>query len=226
MLKKQRLIAKEPSKYQELSEQDKKVYQQHKQSYIDQYEPDKWKLTVAQLLKYRRPDLVNLFNVDTHTKGDIWMTAAFVKPGTHNFIVSDYRGDKKQDHITNIHECVAGSRLEEIKMNERITKMKSGDAFNKWKSIFSAWPNEGDGLFRQCIEHDVKIWKVTRLIKDQDDYQKTCQVLYKHAKVLQHLFMFLAAKSQFPAIGLLDIGAFCQESQIIDAKFISSTVDR
>ena len=62
--------------------------------------------------------------------------------------------------------------------------------------------------------------------KDPDDYKEVCQVLLKNAKLITHLFMFLAAKSQFPAISCLDFGAFCQESNIIDAKFILSTVDR
>ena len=50
--------------------------------------------------------------------------------------------------------------------------------------------------------------------------------MLKHAKLLTHLFMYLTSKSQYPAIGLLDVGAFCQDSRIVDGKFLSSTVDR
>lgn len=110
---------------------------------------------------------------------------------------------------------------------ERVTKIKSGDVFNRWKTIFAGWPNENDVLFKQCIENDLKLWKVNRLInKDPEDYAETSQVLIKNAKLLVHLFMFLAAKSQFPAISCFDFGTFCQEAQIIDGKFILSTVDR
>ena len=63
-----------------------------------------------------------------------------------------------------------GPRLEEIVIQPRVTKTKDADVFNKFKSIFAPWPNENEQVFRQCIEHDIKIWKVTRLIKDQDDY--------------------------------------------------------
>ena len=94
-LKKEGLIRKEPQKYQELSEKDKATYQAHKQDYIDQYEPEKWKKTLALQLKYRKPSLINLFNLDTHISPEVWVTAAFVKPGTHTYIVSDYRGHKK-----------------------------------------------------------------------------------------------------------------------------------
>ena len=38
--------------------------------------------------------------------------------------------------------------------------------------------------------------------------------------------MCLQSKSTYPSVGLLDIGAFCQESHIIDAKMQASNVDR
>ena len=170
---------------------------------------------------------MNLFTLDTHISSEVWVTAAFVKPGTHTYIVSDYRGERKQLHHTNIHECTVDPREEEVILNERITKVKSGDAFNRWKTIFAPWPNENEQVYRQCIEHDIKLWKVQRLInKDPDDYTETCKVLLKHSKFLVNLFTHLASKSQFPAIGCIDLGAFCQESNIIDGKFILSTVDR
>ena len=125
-----------------------------------------------------------------------------------------------------MHECIIDSRVEEIKPNERVVKVKSADAFNRFRSIFATWPQEGEPMFKQCVEHDIRMWKVTKMIKDTDDYAATTQILLKNSKLLVHLFIALAAKSNFPTIGLLDIGAFCQESHIIDAKFIASTVDR
>ena len=101
------------------------------------------------------------------------MAAAFVKPGNHTYIVSDKRSNDARDHIINIHECDVGSREDEIVPYERITKAKSGNTFNRLRSIFSGWPNENDFMFRQCMEHDMKLWKVTRLIKDREDYLDT-----------------------------------------------------
>ena len=48
----------------------------------------------------------------------------------------------------------------------------------------------------------------------------------KYAKTLQNCFTYLASRSSFPTIGLLDFSAFCHDSKVIDSKFISSTVDR
>lgn len=90
------------------------MYQKHKQSFIDEYEPEKWKLTLAEKLKYRRPGLINLFDLDTHLSKEVWVTTAFVKPGTHTFIVSDYRGTQKDKYHSNMHECTVDPREEEI----------------------------------------------------------------------------------------------------------------
>ena len=80
-------------------------------------------------------------------------------------------------------------------------------------------------MFRQCVEHDFKFWKATRLVKDPEDYDELCAVLLKNAKLLVQLFTFLAAKSQYPAIGLIDFGIFCQDCRIIDPKLLSNQVD-
>ena len=132
--------------------------------------------------------------METHIQPEVWVAGAFVKPGTHSYIVSDYRGLKQYYH-SNMHECTVESRQEEIVPFERVTKIRSADLFHRYKTIFAPWPDEGDWIFRQCIEHDIKLWKVTRLIKDQDDYNATKNVLLKNAKVLTHLFMFLSSKS-------------------------------
>lgn len=91
---------------------------------------------MAQMCKYRKPGLVNLFEMDTHMSPEVWVTAAFVKPGTHTYVVADYRGEK-QYHHANIHECNVDKRIENIAPYERITKLKSGDVFNRWKTIFA-----------------------------------------------------------------------------------------
>jgi len=149
---------------------------------------------MTRLLKYRKPGLINLFELQTQTSDDVWVTAAFVQPGTHTYIVSDYRG-LPQNHHANVHECRAEPRVEPIMTYERVTKIRKGDIFNRWKTIFAQWPSENEAVFRQCIEHDIKLWKVTRLIKDADDYADTIKILLKHAKLLVHLFIYLACKS-------------------------------
>ena len=154
---------------------------------------------------------------------DVFVTAAFVKPGTHTYIVGDLR-NKKEKHF-NLHECRIDPRVEAILPYERVCKLKSADVFQRWKTIFAPWPTEGENLYRQCIEHDIKFWKCPRLVKDEEDYKATVTTLMKNAKLLVQLFTYLAAKSQYPAIGLIDFGTFCQESHIVDNKFPQNQVD-
>ena len=94
-----------------------------------------------------------------------------------------------------MHACYVEARQEAIVPYERVVKLKSADAFARFKTIFAPWPEEGDHVFRQCIEHDIKLWKVTRLIKDPDDYNAVKNILLKHAKLMTHLFMYLTSKS-------------------------------
>lgn len=103
--------------------------------------------------------------MNIHMASEVWVTAAFVKPGTHTYMIGDQR-DGPQPHHTNIHECIVEEREENIAVFERVTKKKDTDMFHKWKTIFASWPVENDLTFKQCIEHDVKMWKVTRLVKD------------------------------------------------------------
>lgn len=46
-LKQMKLISKQANNYQELTEKEKKAYQENKREYIDQYEPEKWKKVMA-----------------------------------------------------------------------------------------------------------------------------------------------------------------------------------
>ena len=72
----------------------------------------------------------------------------------------------------------------------------------------------------------MRVWKVTRLIKDRDDYNGVAQFLLSNARLVCDLFRYIASKSAFPAITMLDVSAFCAECRIIDSKLNTSTVDR
>ena len=103
---------------------------------------------MAEKLKYRRPALVNMFDIDTQISNEVWVTAAFVKPGSHTFMVSDFRGKGKESNHSNMHECTVDPREEEIVTYERVTKLRTGDVFHRHKTIFAGWPNENEITFR------------------------------------------------------------------------------
>ena len=186
--------------------------------------PERWKEIVTRKLLYRRPGLVNAFDPDTMLQPQVFVTAAFVKPGSHQYVVGDLRHPDHQ--LISIHNMTVESRTEEIMSYERVVKQKKGGNFNRMRSIFAPWPVENDELFRRCIEHDFNFWKVPRIIKDPQDYEKTKSVLLKHAKLVQQIFQYISAKgsagsSSYPTIGWMDFSDFCKESHIstVENKF-------
>jgi hypothetical protein len=148
----------------------------------------------------------------------------FVKPGRHNYIVADLRSIT--DPLLTSHSLKSEVRPEEVIPFERVLKQREGDVFHRHKTIFAQWPEETPTHYRQAIEHDIRLWKVTRLIKDPDDYKRASKIIVKNAKMLCDLFKYISGKSQFPAINMFDVSAFCADSRIIDAKFIASSADR
>ena len=152
------------------------------------------------------------------------MTAAFVRPGTHEYVVADLR-NKDHKHVS-MHKFETEPRIEEVVNFERITKYVAHDAFNRSRSVWGQWPQEDEGVFRACILHDITLWKVPRLIKDETDYQNVVGVLLKHAKLITFLFTYVSGRSTFPSIGMLDFAQFCQDCHLFGGEFKQSDVDR
>ena len=113
----------------------------------------------------------------------VFVTAAFAKPGIHQYIVADLR--HPQNKLINVHEFSAETRQEDVLNYERVIKEKKGEQFNRMKSIFAPWPVENEELFKKCIEHDFSFWKIPRVIKEPADYTATKRVLLRHAKLIQ-----------------------------------------
>ena len=65
-LKKGSKIPADSTLYIHLNQQYRDIYQAGLPDYVSTYWPEKWKPTVARHLPYRRPCLVNAFDLDTH----------------------------------------------------------------------------------------------------------------------------------------------------------------
>ena len=96
LLRNKQLIGKAAQKYQEMTPDERKIYQEHLPKFKLSYEPEFWKEKMARLLKYRRANLVNLFDMDIQVNHEVFVTAAFVKPGTHTYMISDLRNTKEK----------------------------------------------------------------------------------------------------------------------------------
>ena len=74
-----------------MKEPDKKIWKLHVNKYIDDYMPEKWKNIVPKVLKYRDPDFINAFDYQMHLTSEVFVAAFFAKPGSHEYLVADYR---------------------------------------------------------------------------------------------------------------------------------------
>lgn len=100
-------------------------------------------------------------------------------------------------------------------------------AFSKHNSVFKEWKEDTPQQIAECIEHDIKLWHVSRFVKDADELVNVEDVLRKNAEVLKNLFIQAASRGTFPYLGWADFSLFCQKAGIPDKKGSPmSTVDR
>ena len=82
-LKKEKKIRDAVKKYVEMNKKEREIYQTGLKQYIATYVPERWKEILTRKLLYRKPCLVNAFDASTMIQPQVFVTAAFVKPGYH-----------------------------------------------------------------------------------------------------------------------------------------------
>ena len=78
--------------------------------------------------------------------------------------------------------------------------------FDKAKSVFASWIDDGEDTAVNCIEHDLALWHADKFIKDDEDRAKTADVMRKYATDIKNIFIQLASRSTFPQVGFMDFG--------------------
>lgn len=79
-------------------------------------------------------------------------------------------------------------------------------SFHKASSVFATWIDDQEDTAVNCIEHDLELWNAPKFIKDEEDYEKTADVMRKYAKEIKNIFIAIASRSSFPQIGFMDFG--------------------
>jgi len=99
--------------------------------------------------------------------------------------------------------------------------------FKKETSVFRDWKEDTPKTLENMFLDDIRWWKVARFIKDENDRDRTVQVIAKHFPKIKKIFTSLICQSSFPNISWIDFGNFCERCKIIDGKGVTiSTVDR
>ena len=107
-LKQKKVLRDEVQKYVEMDDAERKAYQAELQTYVNSYLPERWKEILTRKLVYRKPCLVNAFEQDIMFQQQVYVSAAFTKPGIHQYIVADLR--HAQNKLINVHEFSAETR--------------------------------------------------------------------------------------------------------------------
>ena len=126
----------------------------------------------------------------------LYMFAAFVKPGKHRALLYDPFEDAwyKRDFYVDERE----EDTPKFAQYENFT----ADKENVLNSVFKDWKEDNAATYRKCLEHDEENWKIenVQFIKDPQDYQLLRQQIIKHFAVLKDIFIHTAANDTFPTI--------------------------
>ena len=101
--------------------------------------------------------------------------------------------------------------------------------FSKEKSVFADWRVDQDNTAKLCIEHDLQLWHADKFIKDDEDREKTADVMRKYATQIKNMFIQSTCRSTYPQISANDFSALSNRVEFPDAPgqgvFKSSMVD-
>lgn len=73
---------------------------------------------------------------------------------------------------------------------------------------------------------DKELWKIERLIKDEDDMQMCINILSTNMNLLINIFKTIISQSNYPQISWNDFTLFGNQLNLFDTQFGLSTFDR
>ena len=100
-------------------------------------------------------------------------------------------------------------------------------SFTKESSVWKDWREDTPQQIKDSMEHDLKLWNISRLIKTEEERFAVEEVVRSHAATLKNVFIQAASRGSFPYCGWQDFSTFCQRANIPDKKGAPmSTIDR
>ena len=78
----------------------------------------------------------------------------------------------------------------------------------------------------KMLEQDMAYGKLSKLTKTVEDAKALKAVIYKYYLQIKNMFLYIAANSSYPTIGLMDYTTFVNRSHIMDKNVNLAAVDR
>ena len=123
-------------------------------------------------------------------------------------------------------------RMKHISVNKplemkQIKKIHIIRHFQKENSMFAKWVEDTPEGLAKAFYSDMALSKLSKFVKDNDDYEKTLEVLLKHfPKIKEQYITKIANLKSFPQIEWLDFSDLCDRWNIIDKNLLRIAVDR
>ena len=132
--------------------------------------------------------------------------------------------------VTYVQELpfVPQSRTLDLKVlkAEREGKAEIQRVFDKERSVFKYWISDSARSLEETACLDMKQWKVRRFCKDEEDYNNVEKTIHRNFEKIKHIFTVLIATTEYPNIGQLSMGNWCEEAKLLDKSLVVSDIDR
>jgi hypothetical protein len=74
-------------------------------------------------------------------------------------------------------------------------------SFTKESSVWKDWREDTPQQIKDSMEHDLKLWNISRLIKTEEERFAVEEVVRSHAATLKNVFIQAASRGSFPYCG-------------------------
>jgi hypothetical protein len=97
--------------------------------------------------------------------------------------------------------------------------------FHKATSVWKDWKDDTESIYRKCLLHDFRHWKVPRFIKDPKEQKLIEAVVAENFHLLKSESIYLASTSIFPATSLNAFTAYSKRARFHDKNINQSALD-
>ena len=110
-------------------------------------------------------------------------------------------------------------RTEDIPFHEKKRKTTVNQKFFiKKNSVFKDWKEDQQKTLEECLDHDVRHWRVGKFIKDIFEQDKVQDIVHDNYELLKTLEIYYASKCDFPYINDLGFDEFLNDFKLMDGN--------
>ena len=137
----------------------------------------------------------------------------------------------RSDDLACVHmqPFVPASRLVDVRVMKAVQDGDGAEVqrtFEHGRSVFRDWKVDTTRGLDETACLDIRQWKVRRFVKDEADYNRVEETIKANFQRIKHLFTVLIATPEFPNIGQLSMGNWCEEAGLLDKQLLVADIDR